>query len=98
MTETKRGWHIVVDGIDGVGKSTLCDSLADALRERGRSVQQASPFGRYTTGTGTHISRILRDPSEGSYLEPDAECALIIAATAQLSTRIVKPALAEARS
>lgn len=38
MTERRRGTFVVVEGIDGVGKSTLVRALARALRRRGLSV------------------------------------------------------------
>jgi len=38
MTRRRRGILVVIEGIDGVGKSTLVRSLARALRRRGWSV------------------------------------------------------------
>ena len=38
MTRHARGTFVVIEGIDGVGKSTLIRSLARSLRRRGRSV------------------------------------------------------------
>jgi dTMP kinase len=38
VTARKRGTLIAIEGIDGVGKSTLLESLARALRRRGLSV------------------------------------------------------------
>lgn len=38
MTTERRGTFVVLEGIDGVGKSTLLRSLARALRRRGLSV------------------------------------------------------------
>ena len=38
MSENKRGRFIVIEGIDGAGKTTQIDILADRLREEGRTV------------------------------------------------------------
>ena len=38
MTARRRGMFLAIEGIDGVGKSTLLRSLASALRRRGLSV------------------------------------------------------------
>ena len=38
MTRRARGTFVVIEGIDGVGKSTLIRSLARSLRRRGQSV------------------------------------------------------------
>jgi len=56
-----RGRFIVIEGIDGTGKSTLAQRLADALRARGRDVLITNEPTRLPSGK--LISERLADPS-----------------------------------
>lgn len=60
MSETKRGRFIVFEGIDGAGKTTQINLLANYLREQGRSVYcTAEP-------TETVSGGLLRDALSGA--------------------------------
>ncbi len=86
---------ITVEGIEGVGKSTQCTLLADALR---RDHDCEIELTREPGGTalGESIRSILLDPS----LPPmagTAELLLMFAARAEHLTRVIDPALARGR-
>lgn len=84
-----RGVLIVLDGAEGVGKTTQLRRLAAWLRANGRSaIQLREPGG---TPLGDEIRRILLDPA--SDISPRAEALLFMASRAQLLERVVRPAL-----
>ena len=87
-----RGWFIVVEGADGVGKTLLCQNLAEALRGRGLDVLELREPG------GCRLAEHLRNILKGSELagaltDARAEALLFAAARAQLVAEIVRPAL-----
>jgi dTMP kinase len=69
--QSKRGWLIAFEGIDGAGKTTQVDLLAAALRKDGRNVVTT----REPTD-GPHGARIRRQSSRGApiSLEDELEC------------------------
>src|SRR3989338_9137481 len=80
---------IVLDGVDGVGKSTQLRALARSLRRRGRKVRIVKDPGG--TPLGTEIRRLLlgrRHP-----IAPTAEALLYAASRAQLVAERIRPAL-----
>jgi len=84
-----RGWFISLDGIDGAGKTTQCQLLADWLRERGHLVVVCRDPG--STPVGDRIRELLLDSR--SAMEPLCESYLYMASRAQLVQQIVQPAL-----
>jgi dTMP kinase len=90
MTETRRGWFVNFEGMDGCGKTTQMRLLARRLRDRGREVvETVEPGG---TRIGNQIRAILLDPSNQE-LFPTAEMLLYFAARAQNVDQIIAPAL-----
>jgi dTMP kinase len=89
-----RGRFFVLEGGEGVGKTTQWRRLADALRERGHDVLAVREPGG--TPAGDVIRTLLLDPA--SSLAPTAEALLFAASRAQLITEIVAPALADGRT
>ena len=85
------GRFIVLEGIDGAGKSSQVPALVDWLRATGRSVVTCRDPG--STATGDAIRRILLDDA-GIAVAPTAEMLLYMAARAQLVAEVVRPALA----
>lgn len=85
-----KGLFVVLEGGEGVGKTTQWTRLADALRELGHSVFSAREPGG--TATGDVIRGLLLDPS--SHLTPSAEALLFAASRAQLVADKIRPALA----
>ncbi len=82
---------ITFEGIEGSGKTTQLDMLAEALRAAGhRVVTTREPGG---TPLGERLRELLLDPASDPV--PLAELFLLEAARAQLTLRVILPALAE---
>lgn len=84
------GGLIVLEGIEGVGKSTQLWHLLRRLEGRGlvaRAVRE--PGG---TPAGDEIRRLLLDPA--SHLDERTEALLFMASRAQLVSDVIRPALA----
>jgi dTMP kinase len=85
-----RGRLIVFEGVEGAGKSTQLDRLADHLtRAAAPYVTLREPGG---TPLGDEIRRLLLDPR--SNVSARAEALLFMASRAELVARAVRPALA----
>ncbi|NDC53876.1 MAG: dTMP kinase [Planctomycetia bacterium] len=82
---------MVLEGIDGAGKSSQVGPLARWLEARGRAVTVCRDPG--STPAGDAIRAILLDRRE-IHLAPTAEMLLYMAARAQLVGEVVRPALA----
>lgn len=83
------GSYIALEGIEGAGKSTVANRLADLLDDGARRlVRVREPGG---TVAGERIRRVLLDT--GSVLSPWAEALLFAASRAQLARDVVGPAL-----
>jgi dTMP kinase len=79
------------EGIDGAGKSTQARMLAETVGEDAVLVRE--PGG---TPAGERIREILKDPA--LELTPRAELMLFLAARAELTEAVIKPALAAGRT
>ncbi|MDY7030345.1 MAG: dTMP kinase [Thermodesulfobacteriota bacterium] len=85
-----QGMFITFEGIEGCGKSTQIDLLADFLDTKGLSrVVTREPGG---TGIGEKVREILLS-SQNSGMKPMAELFLIMACRAQHVDEVIKPAL-----
>jgi dTMP kinase len=83
------GGLIVLEGIEGVGKSTQLQRLCRRLEQRGLvATALREPGG---TPAGDEIRRLLLDPS--SELDERTEALLFMASRAQLVADVVRPAL-----
>jgi dTMP kinase len=80
---------VTFEGIDGSGKSTQAELLAEALRSEGRTVVATREPGG--TELGERIRELLL--AEGANISPWAETALFAAARAQLVEEVIYPAL-----
>src|SRR4051812_9834833 len=85
----KRGVFVVLDGVDGAGKSTQLALLEQWLTSVGRSVVRIRDPGG--TELGEKIRSVLLDPS--SRISMNAETLLYFASRAQLISEIIGPAL-----
>lgn len=81
---------VSLEGIDGSGKSTQARLLVEALGEGTVAIRE--PGG---TEAAERIRELLADP--GLELEPLAELMLFLAARADLTERLIRPALGEGR-
>jgi dTMP kinase len=81
---------ISLEGIDGSGKSTQARLLVEALGEGTVAIRE--PGG---TEAAERIRELLADPA--LELEPLAELMLFLAARADLTERVIRPALEEGR-
>lgn len=87
------GRFIVLDGVDGCGKSTQARELAEHWREQGRVVDHLREPG--STGAGERIRALLLE--RGVELGAGTEALLFTAARRQLLEELVRPALAAGR-
>lgn len=81
---------ISLEGIDGSGKSTQARLLVEALGEGTVAIRE--PGG---TEAAERIRELLADP--GVAVEPLAELMLFLAARADLTERVIRPALEDGR-
>ena len=89
------GRFIVIDGPDGVGKSTQTQRLAEFLRQAGLGVEAVRDPGGTTIGD--RIREVLLDPTL-SEMSVRCELMLYMASRAQLVDEIVRPALKRGHS
>lgn len=88
---TRPGRFVVLEGLDGCGKSTQARRLAARLRASGRDVVHTREPGG--TPAGERIRDLLLDPALGE-IAPLTEVLLYQAARAQLTAAVIRPALA----
>src|SRR3954470_13444598 len=85
-----RGLFITMEGLDGCGKSTQLERLADALRARGLDVLVTREPGGTPLGEGV---RELLTSEISRATVPAAELCLIVGARAQHVAERLRPAL-----
>lgn len=85
-----RGRFIVVEGIDGSGKSTVAARIADDLTRRGRKVLRTREPGG--TPLSEKIRALLLD-AKNSEMVPFTELFLYMASRAQLVDEVIRPSL-----
>jgi len=86
-----RPLFISLEGVDGSGKSTQARLLVEALGEETVAIRE--PGG---TQAAERIRELLADP--GVELEPLAELMLFCAARAEVTERVIRPALEAGRT
>ncbi len=88
-----RGRLIVLEGVDGVGKTTQAALLAQELERNGAPVTQVREPGG--TPLGEHLREYLKS---GEPLSREAELLLFAAARVQLVSEVIRPALKQGRT
>jgi dTMP kinase len=78
---------VTLEGVDGAGKSSHVQYVADLLRERGRHVIVTREPG------GTDLAERLRRAILEEPMEPVTETLLLLAARADHVQRVIRPAL-----
>jgi len=86
----RRGTFITFEGLDGCGKSTQLERLAEVLRARGLAVVTTREPGG--TPTGERIRQLLLDVRTAG-LDPSTELALMFASRAQHLREVILPSL-----
>ncbi len=89
MKKTSQGFLIVIEGIDGSGKSTVALGLERALGDQGYAVMRTREPG------GTELGKEIRQIVQHSSVRPtpEAEFLLFAADRAQHVATVVRPAL-----
>lgn len=84
-----RGRLITIEGVEGVGKSSVLPVIKDHLTDHGVEVLQTREPG------GTELGEQLRDVllNTDQEIVPDAELLLMFAARAQHAEKVILPAL-----
>ena len=82
------GKFITLEGVDGAGKSTHLDFVADWLRRQGREVIVTREPG------GTPLGETLRELLLHQHMDPDTELLLMFAARQEHLAQLIRPALA----
>ncbi len=90
-SETRRGVFITLEGPDGSGKSSLLQSLATALRERGCDVVATREPG--STPLGEQVRRLVLDPEPRIDRTGRADALLFAASRAQHVDEVIRPAI-----
>ena len=85
-----RGWFITLEGIEGCGKSSQAERLAERLVAAGRRVHAAREPGG--TPAAEAIRRVMLDPAHAG-LSAETELLLMTAARADHCRRVLEPAL-----
>ncbi|SHK08906.1 dTMP kinase [Anaerobranca californiensis DSM 14826] len=87
----EKGKFIVIEGPDGVGKTTQSKLLCQFLQSKGiKYIYTREPGG---TPIGDYIRELLLNPE--NKIVPIAECLLYASARAQLIEEVIKPALSK---
>jgi len=84
---------VVFEGIDGSGKTTVSNRVAERLRESGVPVTHLRAEGKFVSAVSESIRELGRD-ARNLELEPEAEFLLYVARDVQLIQQALRPALA----
>ncbi|PJC88160.1 dTMP kinase [Vibrio sp. HA2012] len=89
MTKAK---FIVVEGLEGAGKSTAMNAILEELAEHGITgvIRTREPGG---TGLAEKLRSLVKEEHDGEQLQDMTELLLMYAARVQLVENVIKPAL-----
>ena len=83
----KRGKFVTLEGVDGAGKSTHVQFIADFVASKGHHAIMTREPG------GTELAERLRETILGQRMDPTVETLLIFAGRADHVARVIRPAL-----
>jgi dTMP kinase len=83
---------VVFEGIDGSGKTTISNQVAERLRSRGLTITHLRAEGKFASAVSEAIRDLGRD-SRNLDLVPQAEFLLYVARDVQLIEEVMRPAL-----
>jgi dTMP kinase len=86
-----RGKFITLEGIDGAGKSTHVEGIADFLRKRGKDIAVTREPG------GTPLGETLRELVLSQPMDVETETLLVFAARREHIAQVIAPALSAGR-
>lgn len=87
----KTGKLIVIEGLEGAGKSTAVATVADLLTQAGiKTITTREPGG---TEVGEQLRSIIKNPKYKDILDDKSELLLLYTARVQLLEEVIKPAL-----
>jgi len=95
MRDKTSGTFIVIEGIDGSGKTTQAINLASSLQKQGHDVLLSREPGG--SALGEHIRAIVKDISNSTALDPYTSLLLFNAARRQYIKEFVLPALSSGK-
>jgi dTMP kinase len=85
--------YLAIEGVDGAGKTTVCEAVAGRLRDMGEAVLMVREPG------GTAIGEAIRSLLlHGDEMAAWTEALLFAAQRAQLAAEVIEPALARGES
>lgn len=85
------GRFIVVEGLEGAGKSTAMQTIKQCLAEKiGDFITTREPGG---TAVGEVVRSLIKHPPDDEPLDPRAELLLLYTSRVQLVNQVIKPAL-----
>lgn len=89
----QKGKFIVIEGLEGAGKSSAVKIVLDDLSQRSiPSITTREPGG---TAIGELLRNIIKNPEYSEVLQDKTELLLLYAARLQLIEQVIKPALEE---
>lgn len=87
------GKLIVIEGLEGAGKSTVVQSVMDLLAQKDiKAITTREPGG---TALGEILRNLIKNPEYSEVLEDKSELLLLYAARIQLLKQVIQPALQE---
>jgi len=87
-----RGLFVTVEGVEGSGKTTVAEAIADNLSRKGLTVMVTAEPG--ATSVGNHIRQLLATVDERTAW---TEAFLFLADRAEHVTKVIKPALEQGK-
>ena len=87
----QKGKFIVIEGLEGAGKSTIIRTIESFLQAKNQAVLLTREPGG--TRVGEVVRSLIKDSVEGETLDPRAELLLLYAARAQHIEQVIRPAL-----